>query len=475
MSRVTHSVAMTREVHEIACTHLLRKDGQEDLCFGLWFPSQGRERVTALVRELILPLPGERHVHGNVSLESAYLQRALTLASAQGAGLALLHSHPGGRRWQGMSKDDVATESGIAPSVFGATRLPLVGMTLAGDEAWSGRFWARTAPRTYERSDCGTVRVASAGLIVSYCDRVAPPPKATGELLRTISAWGEEAHKDITRLRIGLVGAGSVGGLIADALARSGFEDVMSIDFDHIELHNLDRLTYAARKDVGHLKVEIQAIHLAEIATADPFRSEPIAAAVYEESAFRAALDCDVLFSCVDRPWGRYVLNAIAYAHLIPVVDGGILARTNGLDRIAAADWTALTATPGRQCLECAGQYDMNLVQMEREGLLDDPTYILSLPKGHLLKARENVFGFSMSCAGLQFLQMLALVLSPLGQPNPGRQIYHFVGNRMEPSQFHRCASGCRFVSCTAKGDLAGLIVTGLPGTVLDQQISPKN
>jgi hypothetical protein len=443
MSRVTHRVAMIGEIHEAASNLLLREDGQEDLCFGLWFPSQGRSRISALVRELILPLPGERHIHGNASFECAYLQRALTLATAQGAGLALLHSHPGGRRWQGMSKDDKATENGIAPSVFGAAKLPLIGMTLAGDQNWSARFWMRTAPRTYERSDCGAVRVVAASLIVSYCDRLTPTSAASGELLRTISAWGEEAHKDITRLRIGLIGAGSVGGLIGDALARSGFEDVMSIDFDCIEQHNLDRLTYATRRDVGLSKVAVQAIHLAEIATADPFRPESIVGAVYEEAAFKAALDCDVLFSCVDRPWGRYVLNAIAYAHLIPVVDGGILARTNRLDRIAAADWTALTAMPGRQCLECAGQYDMNLVQMEREGLLDDPTYIAGLPKGHPLRARENVFGFSMSCAGLPFLQMLALVLSPLEQPNPGRQIYHFVGNRMEPPQFNNCTHCC--------------------------------
>ena len=460
MSRVSHSVAMVGATHRAASNHLLREDEQEDLCFGLWFPSQGRSRITALVRELILPLPGERHVHGNASLEPPYLERALALATEQAAGLVLLHSHPAGRRWQGMSKDDIATESAIAAIAFGATNLPLVGMTLAGDQAWSARFWTRTASRFYERFDCGSVRVISENMTVTYCDRLAPPPLSTKEQLRTISAWGEELHSSITRLRVGVIGAGSVGGLIGDALARTGFEDVMSIDFDLIEARNLDRLTYATRRDVGLMKVEVQALHLAEIATANPFRPEPIVGAVYEEAAFRSALDCDVLFSCVDRPWGRYVLNAIAYAHLIPVVDGGILARTNRLDRIAAADWTALTAMTGRQCLECAGQYDMNLVQMEREGLLDDPAYIESLPKGHPLRAKENVFGFSMSCAGLQFLQMLALVLSPLGQPNPGRQIYHFVGNRMEPPQFYECAAGCRFVEQMGKGDAAGLAVT---------------
>lgn len=65
----------------------------------------------------------------------------------------------------------------------------------------------------------------------------------------------------------------------------------MPIDFDTIELHNLDRLSYATRRDVGRLKVDTQAEHLRACATADPFRVEPVNAAVFKEEGFRAALD----------------------------------------------------------------------------------------------------------------------------------------------------------------------------------------
>lgn len=465
MSRAARSVAMTEEVACAARTHLLRADHQEDLCFALWYPSRGLHRMTALVQRLILPGKGERNVHGNVSFEPAFFERALSEAAAADAGLALLHSHPGGRKWQGMSHDDVVAEQGNAGAVLGATGLPFIGLTLAGDGAWSARFWERTAPRTYPRAWCTTVRVVGDRLGMNYNEALAPLPQPTGEQVRTISAWGEDCQADLVRLRVGIVGAGSVGGIIAEALARTGFEDIVLIDFDHIERHNLDRLLYATRADIDRLKVEALAEYLHARATAARFTVDPVVAAVYEEEGFRAALDCDVLFSCVDRPWGRYVLNLIAYAHLIPVIDGGIAVRRNRLGKLASADWRAHTATMGRPCLQCLGQYDPGFVQMEREGHLDDPTYIAGLAKDHPLKTRENVFAFSMSCGSLQMLQMLALTLAPLNRPNPGGQLYHFVGGFMEAPAFGGCHPECAFPSLIAYGDACGIKITGVRAT----------
>jgi molybdopterin-synthase adenylyltransferase len=288
-------------------------------------------------------------------------------------------------------------------------------------------------------------------------------PRGTEAQIRTISAWGQKKQADLVRLRVGIVGAGSVGAFIAEGMARTGVEDVTVIEFDGIETKNLDRLLYAKPGNVGTLKAETPAEHLRECATAARFEALPVVAAVYEDAGFLAALDCDVLFSCVDRPWGRHVLNLIAYAHLIPVIDGGISVRANKHDELAAADWRAHTVTVGHQCMQCMGQYDPGLVQLERDGYLDDPTYILGLAKNHPLRVRENVFAFSMACASLQTLQMLAMVLDPLGRSNPGEQLYHFVGGFMEPSQHGKCDQECLFPDIVAKGDHCGFEVTGPP------------
>jgi len=461
MSRASRSAAMTTAIDQVAREHLLRGNRQEDVCFAVYHPSRGRDRQTALISRLILPGNKDRNLHGNASIEPGFFQRAMAEATAEEAGLALMHSHPLGAKWQGMSLDDITTERSFAAAAFGATRMPFVGLTVAGDGSWSARFWDRIAPRTYMPQDCATVRVVGDRLSVTYMDRLAPPPKSNEEQVRTVSAWGEQSQADLVRLRVAVVGAGSVGGMIAEALARTGFEDITLIDFDYVERHNLDRLVYATRKDIGRLKVTVEAEHLSARATAEPFRVHPISAAVYEEEGLRAALDCDVIFSCVDRPWGRYVLNLIAYAHLIPVIDGGIGVRTNRFGKLVAADWRAHTATIGRRCLQCHKQYDPGLVQAEREGFLDDPTYIEGLQKGHPLKARENVFGFSMSCASMQMLQMLALTIAPLSLSNPGAQLYHFVGGHMETPQFESCHPECQFPEFTALGDASNIDVTG--------------
>jgi hypothetical protein len=459
---VIYSAAIPTAVNNAARAHLVRVDGQEDLCFGLWYPSEGTVRRTALVQRLILPDGGERNVHGNASFNPRYFERALGVALAAGAGLALLHSHPV-PGWQDMSPDDVNAEQRHAPATKGATALPLVGLTLGTDGAWSARFWEKTGPRRYERRWCTTTRVVGERLAVTYNDRLLPPAGFREELRRTISAWGSKSQADLARLRVGIVGAGSVGFLIAEALARMGVAFIRLIDFDGVELLNLDRLLHATRRDatLRRAKVDVLAAALRRGATASPFHAEPLEWSITEEEGFRAALDCDVLFSCVDRPWPRSVLNFIAYAHLIPVVDGGIAIKTHaGNKGLRHADWRAHVAAPSRGCLECLGQYDSGLVTADREGYFDDPHYIAGLPDDHPIKRNENVFGFSLSTGAFEILQFLSMVISPCGLSDPGAQLYHFVTGNLSVSR-RSCCPACVFPALVGKGDRTGLIVTG--------------
>ncbi|MEO8393347.1 MAG: ThiF family adenylyltransferase [Chloroflexota bacterium] len=459
---MTYSIALPSTVHETAIHHLIRTDRQEDLCFALWYPSKGRDRTSALVQSVILPLSGERQVHGNASFAAAYFDRALGEAIKASAGLAFMHSHltPG---WQGMSHDDIVAEEGHAAAVKGATGLPFIGLTAGTDGAWSARFWEKTAPRTYERRWCESVRVVGDRFAVTLHPDRAKIPVFRPELTRTISAWGNEVQVRLANMTVGVIGTGSVGSLVAENLARMGVGHIRLLDFDRVEIVNLDRLLFATKQDAMQQrpKVDVLASALRQSATAAQFTVEPLEWSIVEEEGFRAALDCDVLFSCVDRPLPRSVLNFMAYAHLTPVIDGGILIQVHPkTKKLKHADWRAHTATPGRPCLECLGQYDPGLVSVERDGFFDDPTYIAGLSNEHTIKRNENVFAFSQSVASFEVLQFLSLIVAPSGLSNPGAQMYHFVTASLDKDELEVCKPNCLYPPLIAKGDYAEISVT---------------
>jgi hypothetical protein len=453
------SIAMTEALDAELRAHLDKGPTQEDLAFALWRPSLGRRRVTAILQRVILPGPGDRQLHGNVAFLPAYIRRVLLLAEVQHCGVALLHSHLG-PGWQPMSGDDVVAEQQrLAAAVAGRTGLPLVGLTRGTDGAWSGRFWLRRAANDYVRHWAQTVRVVGRQLRITYHPKLLPPPTTPATQVATVSVWGAQAQADLVRAHIGIVGLGSVGSMIAESLSRVGCQRFSLIDHDVIELRNLDRTLGAFMDDALQRRPKVlvaerqmQATHTAPQVVVDPF----IGSLLHPEGLLRA-LDCDLLFSCVDRPWPRHLLNALAYAHLIPVVDGGIFAKVKD-GQLLHADWRIHTVGPNHSCMVCLGALRLEDIALDREGKLDDPVYIQGLgPEFHPLLARQNVFPFSQSVAAHQVLQGIGLLT---GQPRIGgigAQTYHCYPGRMEVNEMTTCTPGCGYAELLASTtDLSG-------------------
>jgi hypothetical protein len=175
---------------------------------------------------------------------------------------------------------------------------------------------------------------------------------------------------------------------------------------------------------------------------------------VCERDGARRALDFDVVFSCVDRPWARHVLNTLGYADLIPIIDGGVHADPLPGGGMRGAMWRSHVAGPGRICLACNGQYHPSHVMTERDGSLDDPTYISALPDEHPLRARQNVSILSINCAGALLAQFVSLVVGPGGQGDPGPIRYHLAIHWLQHDEQRSCIDGCPYPRMTAVGDL---------------------
>lgn len=447
-----YSVAIPESLDTVLREHLIRRDGQEDLAFALWSPSTGSERLSGLLNTVVPPEPGDRDVHGNVSFNRQYFERVCQLALREGLGIAFLHSHPF-PGWQGMSRDDVVAEQRIDGAAAGVTGLPLVGLTTGSDGTWSARFWEHETGPSYRREWCTSVRVVGSQLRAAFANELLPPPALRHLFRRTITVYGTEAHAGMARLRVGIVGLGSVGALVAEALARMGMTRFVLIDFDRVEPHNLDRLVSATEADIGRFKVDVARDRIRAVATAKLVDVRTARFSVAEEEGYRAALNCDVLFSCVDRPRPRHILNHFAYAHLIPVIDGGIAVRFKPGRGFSGVDWQVQTVGPGRPCLECLGTYEQADVSTEEAGMLDDPSYMKGLPADHRLKRNENVFPFSQNLASLEVLHLIALVTGAAGITDFGAQRFRYVPGIMERLPERSCDPGCDRAKLVAQGD----------------------
>lgn len=448
-------VALSAEANSASSDHLLqhyrRNELQEDLCFGLWRPSTGNQRNTALVYEILLPKEGERLLHGNASFQPTYLARAIKIARDTKAGLAFMHSHPG-TGWQGMSDTDVEAERDVLAYPAGATGLPLVGLTIGSDGYWSSRFWKRYGSEM-RRHWCAKTRVVGPKSYQIYSnDHLEPPSERNNILRRTFDTWGRDSQSTISRLRIGIVGLGSVGAIVAEAVARIGVVHITLIDPDEVEEHNLDRLLHATTKDIGKLKVQLVADAMRRHATAERVDITTLSTSIHDKEAYGAALDCDIIFSCVDRPLPRDVLNYIAQAHMIPVIDGGVAIETDASnDKLFSAHWRTHMVTPYHQCLRCNGQYNSSEVVMELDGSLSDPSYVSNLPWSERHR-NQNVFPFSLSVASMEVNLMVRYLLSSYWWPLVGQQDHQFVAATLRTIN-EQCESHCSFRERRMQGD----------------------
>lgn len=448
------SVAMTASTAEVLRLRVDRPDGQEDICLATYRPSTGATRTTALITAVIPPEPGERHVHGNASIEGEYVLRAAAVAHARGEGLALCHSHPSGMGWQEMSAPDFDAESSFANLVRELTGFPLVGMTLAGaDRSWSARHWDQGNGPAVSPTHCDNVRVLSEHLKISWNPKLIPAPTLLATQQRSVSCWGPGIHANLVRRKVLIVGAGSVGLDVATRLAATGMLRVGVMDFDRVEPRNLDRLIGATPADAAYgrtkLYVARRVMYIAATAKEPTFAFHEFS--ICEPEGLAIALDYDLIISCVDRPWPRIVLNQIAYTDLLPVIDGGISIDVfEDGQGMRNATWRSHVVRPGRPCLVCNGQVDVSEVSLDMQGLLDDPAYIAGA--GRQPGTGQNVALLSVSAAASVVAQFVSLNVAPGGIGEPGPLQYLLSTHTLEHLA---CATraNCLYEGAEAVGD----------------------
>lgn len=446
MKQTEFSVAMTESMNDSLNEFLLSDTESEEICFGIWYPAKGKTRYSALIHEIIFPTNKDRVKDGYVKAFPEYVDRVKEIAREKGGGVVMIHTHPFGAGPQGVSRPDLYYEQDVlSREIFGITGFPLVGMTLAGDGSWSARFY----PEPFKIKWCNKVRIVGKNLVIHYGINFHHSIP-NGRQIRTTSVWGEKKQADLMGMTVGMIGAGSVGSEVSQILAKLGVEKIILMDYDKIKIHNLDRLP-ASDHDIGRYKIDVLEDVLKKYTTNERFVCVKSKDSVVETTGYEIALDCDIVFSCVDRPYPRQVLNHLSYSCLIPIIDGGVSFQINARKLIHGV-YRVQTVGPERACLSCLGAYDPSEVQQDRDGMYDDPEYINEIEKQTKIKTRQNIMPFVTALAGHETIQFVELVTNLGNIGNLGRQQYDYYAGEIVP-EIKSCVKDCEYVKYVGLGD----------------------
>lgn len=166
-----------------------------------------------------------------------------------------------------------------------------------------------------------------------------PPPDLTGaELERyranlnffsTLGPAKYEYQMRLKQLRVGLIGMGGIGSNVAMALAELGVGTVHAVDFDKIELSNLNRQVLYSTPEVGELKTTAATRRLAAFNPELDFTATPTRIATADDAArFVDDARPHLVFCLADKPNGHidHWVNQACVDRGVMMIAGSIFA-----------------------------------------------------------------------------------------------------------------------------------------------------
>ncbi len=139
---------------------------------------------------------------------------------------------------------------------------------------------------------------------------------------RNIASLGTEGQARLLSSTAAVVGAGGLGGLIIELLARIGVGRLILIDGDSFTEDNLNRQLLCREEDIGRKKVERAAERTAEVNSAVEVTARPVF--LTAENAAGLLFGAEVVIDALDRIPVRILLEKAASRLGVPLVHGAI-------------------------------------------------------------------------------------------------------------------------------------------------------
>ncbi len=158
-----------------------------------------------------------------------------------------------------------------------------------------------------------------------------------------LPAIGIEGQEKLLNSKVVIIGLGGLGSPVAIYLAAAGVGELVLVDFDRVDLSNLQRQIIHTTADIGRKKAASAKESL--LALNPECRISTIEHKLESEELSNLVAEADLVLDCSDNFDTRFAINSACVANRTPLVSGAAI-RMQG-------QVSLFSGQPGDPCYQC--------------------------------------------------------------------------------------------------------------------------
>ena len=344
--------------------HLFPGDGDEHGAVILAGTCESDRGLRLVAKEIHLAKDGMDYVpgkRGHRMLKAEFIQSRILRARDRRLAYLAVHNH-GGTDSVAFSRVDMASHERGYPALLDIARGMPVGALVLARSAVAGDLW-------FPGNDRAPLSHAT---VIGHRRRLLfPRPErkamAIGMYDRQSRLFGDAGQELLRQTRVGIVGLGGAGSILAELLGRLGVGEFVLADPDRAEVTNLPRLigaryrdaiipSYVPRVIADRLRSPKTRIAARNIRRANrTAHVRAMAMDFLEQQAAARFTDCDFLFLAADSMGARLLFNAIVHQYGIPGIQVGAKIPIVEDGDVGNVFCVSRMVTPEHGCLWCNG------------------------------------------------------------------------------------------------------------------------
>ena len=288
-----------------------------------------------------------------------------------------VHTHPFSQQDAWFSAIDDRDESEYCKYIHGQSQGMYYATIVFSQTQYKARFW-RVDKNGRAIHSPALIRTQKISEQIPSPDDIEEAPEVGDMFQRSVLALGLDNVRKMTSGQIvTIIGAGGLGSVIAEHLVHLGIRYINLVDFDKLELTNLNRIVGAYYRDAKKqrlktecIKEHLQLINPQAIVNACPLN-------VFDKAIEPIIAESNWIFVATDNHASRYQVQLLAFKYYVPFITAGVNISVENDTVTDMSGEVILVRVGDNVCLQCLRRINYDEVakvihpdETVREGLV---------------------------------------------------------------------------------------------------------